>query len=107
MPNAMLLILQSLGTIGPPAPLPPRPPREARATPRCAPGAEEEIVVCGARDGGERFRLRPLAPTPEKAPPKAEFGIAGAVKGAVRTDAEAMPGGTISKRLMMDLKLPF
>jgi len=104
---AILLSLQTVGMIGPPAPLAPRPVRDTPAAPRCAPSAEGDIVVCAARNASERFRLQPLPPAPTRTPPKAEFGIAGAVRGAVRADSEAMANGEVSKRAMIDLKLPF
>jgi len=107
MQIAILLSLQSAGMIGPPAPPPPRQARDTAAVPRCAPSTEGDIVVCAARNAGERFRLQPLPPAPTRAPPKAEFGVAGAVRGAVRADSEAMANGEISKRAMIDLKLPF
>lgn len=74
----------------------------------CAPAAGDEIVVCGSRDQTALHRLEPLPERPaELLLPKAVFGIVGDIRGAVETDAEELPGGTVSNRIMLRMKVPF
>ncbi len=70
--------------------------------------AEGEIVVCGSRDGGERYRVRPLPVLEEQSlVPKAEIGIGGGATLAADAEQSATPTGEIAKRVMLRLKMPF
>jgi hypothetical protein len=67
--------------------------------------ARDEIVVIARRNDQ---RLPPLtAFRQEEALPRAEKGIIGNVRGGVALDKQELPGGVVSNRVMMKLKLPF
>lgn len=69
-------------------------------------GAGSDIVVCGRRPGGvydlekwERvFRTKPLV---------AEKGIGPGATAGIYVDSVAMPGGQVSKRALVGIKLRF
>ncbi len=68
----------------------------------------DEIVVCAAPDLTAQHRLAPLAERArETLLPKAQFGIVGDVKGAVEAEAEEFPGGVVSNRIMVSVKIPY
>ena len=79
------------------------PPREG-----CARATGDEIVVCASPDDSPRHRLPPLA-VREQEPllPRAEFGIVGEIRGAVENEAVELPGGVVSNRIMLRMKVPF
>jgi len=105
MTMAALFLMQAAAALGAPVDF------DLRRLPRpegCAPGAGEEIVVCASPDQTVRHRLPPLASRPvEPLLPTAEFGIVGDIKGAVENEAVELPGGVVSNRIMLRMKLPF
>lgn len=67
--------------------------------------ARDEIVVTARRDDQ---RVRPLTRfKQDEALPRAETGIIGDLRGGVALDKQGLPGGVVSNRVMMKLKLPF
>jgi hypothetical protein len=106
VPIALILALQAAttaanGTAGPP-------PRIdlLQTPPPCNDSGQGEVVVCGRRDL-DRYRLRALPPAADTAPLVAETGLVGDLKGSATVDRRDMPGGTVSNRVMLNLKLPF
>lgn len=74
---------------------------------KCAAGESGEIVVC-ARDAGERYRLPELPSVEEPVGlPRAEVEIAEGVNSSIALSEATMPDGTVSKRVMFNLKLGF
>jgi hypothetical protein len=74
--------------------------------PPCRPERGDEIVVCGR---SEDRRLEPLKPPPGVHP--SDGGVIGMDLGGARIEPKleevAMPGGAVSKRVMVTVKLPF
>ena len=105
MTMAALLLMQAATALGAPVDF------DLRRLPRpdgCAPGTGDEIVVCAVPDPTPRHRLPPLAPRPVEPPlPKAELGIVGDIRGAVENEAVELPGGVVSNRIMLRMKVPF
>ena len=67
--------------------------------------ARDEIVVTARRDDQ---RIRPLTQfKQDEALPRAETGLVGNLRGGVGLDKKVLPGGVVSNRVMMNLKLPF
>lgn len=81
---------------------------DLRLTPRrCPPATEGEIVVCAGDP--ETFRLRPiegLVETPEGLP-RAELGLGGNMAMDVHLEKVELPGGVVSNRVMVGVKLKF
>ncbi len=99
----MALMLQA----GPPAP-PPPPSIDVRVVVPCqTDDGSEDIIVCGQKGAGERYRLR-TRPEPAEASllPKAETALAGGTLSA-EGEAAAMPQGQVSRRAMVRFKIPF
>jgi len=74
---------------------------------RCPAATDGEIVVCAVDP--ETFRLRPiegLAETPEGLP-RAEFGLGGNMAMDVHLEKVELPGGIVSNRVMVGVKLKF
>lgn len=69
-------------------------------------GSADEIVVCGRRTEDEQFRLRPLPPTFEPAPPRATTRLGSGTLG-IEGEQQSFANGATSRRLMLKLKLPF
>lgn len=81
--------------------------RTVAPPPKCVPGRADEIVVCG-RPETERRRLAPLPDNQYADPlPKAEMKLFGDVTGSAVMEAEQFPGGVVSNRIMLKLKVPF
>jgi hypothetical protein len=81
-------------------------PPGVRVTPPCGAGEAGEIVVCGRRDQGQR--LRPLAPPPGLRPHQSPgIDLGGGVRAEPHVSEVAMPDGRLSKRVTIDLKIPF
>lgn len=102
---AVLWLMQAATALGAPVDF------DLRRLPRpdgCTPGNGAEIVVCATPDATPRHRLPPLAPRPaEPLLPRAEFGIVGDIRGAVENESVELPGGVVSNRLMLRMKVPF
>jgi hypothetical protein len=98
----LLPIFLSLQAIEPPADL------ASKILPdrcRAASIREDEVVVCGRRDGQSPYRIGPLSPTPP-ALPDAEFNISESAK--VKLSAEQGEiGGIPTNRAMISLKIKF
>jgi hypothetical protein len=105
---ALLLALQS----APEAPPAGRPAIEfdlARVKPadRCATGAAgSDIVVCGRRPRGD-YDMEKWARVFRTDPLIAEKSIGPGTTAGVYVDSAAMPGGQISKRALVGIKLRF
>lgn len=103
MSLTILLIAQASATLGTPEAF------DLRAVPRspCAAGGEE-IVVCGRKEDDDTYRLRPLPPGDyEPKPLRAQIGIGGGGTLGVGTEQAGFPGGTVSNRVMLKLKMKF
>jgi hypothetical protein len=74
----------------------------------CAP-APGDILVCGRRPAASvgAAEMARLARLYEQGPIDAETGLTGNVRGRVYTEEVAMPGGQVSKRAMIGIRLPF
>jgi len=80
--------------------------------PRPTSGCEPEaggILVCGRRPVADLSpeEMARLAKLYEQGPIDAETGLVGKVRGRVYTEEVAMPGGQVSKRAMIGIRLPF
>jgi hypothetical protein len=71
------------------------------------PAAAGGILVCGRRPGGTAYPLERMAKIFEQGPADAETGLFGTVRGRAYVEEVAMPGGQVSKRVMIGIKLPF
>jgi hypothetical protein len=81
--------------------------RDIPAPAACTPGPGDEIVVCGRINPGQH-RLPPLPDaTYVEAPPRAEMKLFGDVVGSAVMEAEQFPGGVVSNRIMLKMKVPF
>jgi hypothetical protein len=83
-----------------------------RPKPRNPFGCEPDpggILVCGRRPAGglSDAEMARLARLYEQGPIDAETGLVGNVRGRVYTEEVAMPGGQVSKRVLIGIKLPF
>jgi len=66
------------------------------------------IVICGSRGGEDKYRYRNLPSRyDENGVPRAEIGLGGDVKGNVHIEQKGLPGGTVSKRIMVTVTKPF
>ncbi|MEA3037174.1 MAG: hypothetical protein QOH04_2961 [Sphingomonadales bacterium] len=67
------------------------------------------ILVCGRRPaaGPDAAEMARLAKLYEQGPVDAETGLFGKVRGRVYTEEVAMPGGQVSKRVLVGIRLPF
>lgn len=72
---------------------------------RCASDDPNQIIVCGSRGQGQR--LEPLPDIYEKGPIMAETRLFGRVTGCVCLEKATMPGGAVSNRIVVGLKMPF
>jgi hypothetical protein len=79
------------------------------ATLRCrpeAPGEDEEIVVCARRPKNQDYPVDPDADYAQR-PIRAEKALGGGATAGVYVDSVEMPGGQVSKRLTVGIKVPF
>jgi len=117
MSLVLLLAFQSAPSVpaAPPAPAPaPAAPlavefdlAEAKPADRCYAARDgSEILVCGRRPS-TAFDLEKWARVYERGPLRAEKGIAPGVIARVYTDSAPMPGGAVSKRAMVGVKVKF
>ena len=72
---------------------------------RAASVREDEVVVCGRRNGPSPYRIGPQAPSPPTLP-DARFQIADGVEGKVSTE-QGDVGGIPTNRAMVSLKIKF
>ena len=114
MQAALLIMLQASASASSPVPsdfdlaaLPEERP-DLSAALRCGPerGEEEEIVVCGRRPKGEDYPIDSKADYARK-PLRAEKDLGGGATGGIYVDSVAMPGGQVSKRITVGVKLSF
>jgi hypothetical protein len=79
-----------------------------RPAPGCSP-APGDILVCGRRpaESLSADEMARLAKLYEQGPMDAETGLFGPVRGRIYTEEVAMPGGQVSKRAMIGIRLPF
>ncbi len=81
---------------------------QSDVTETCAPNDTDDILVCGERDTGDRYRLKPLdAARFEPHHLKAETNLTGNLKGAAEAESAGIGPGVTSNRIMFRLKLPF
>lgn len=73
----------------------------------CASDDSDDIVVCGRRDAGRRYRLQPLDAARFEPERRAETTLTGDLKGAVEVESKEIAPGITSNRIMFRLKLPF
>jgi len=115
MHAALLMMLQAGAGASPPMPsqfdlaeLPAAPRPDLSATLRCRADAAEdtEIVVCGRRAKGEDYPVDEQADYARK-PIRAEKDIGGGATAGVYVDSVEMPGGQVSKRITIGIKMPF
>jgi len=74
----------------------------------CRSADPNAIVVCGSRDATDKYRYS-NAPSryDENGVPRAEIGLGGDMKGNVHVEQKGLPGGTVSKRIMVTVTKPF
>ena len=72
----------------------------------CAARDSSEIVVCGRRPSGGDYPFEAMARLFEPKPVVAETSLGG-VTARAYVESATMPDGTVSKRLMVGIKLPF
>ncbi|TFI58381.1 hypothetical protein E2493_10380 [Sphingomonas parva] len=110
MQAALLMMLQASAT--PPLPSDfdlarlPEPRPDLSAALRCPPDRGDEIVVCGRRPKGEDYPIDRKADYAAK-PIRAEKDLGGGATGGIYVDSVAMPGGQISKRITVGVKVAF
>ena len=85
----------------------PRPPRDTEIVPRCKPGDSAEIVVCGRRERADEFEAAQRSRYANKGPFRAETSLGEGATGGIYVDSVAMPGGQVSKRLTVGVKVAF
>lgn len=73
----------------------------------CRGDEPDEIVVCGRRPGGGDYPLDEMARIFEPRPAVAETDIGGGARARAYVESYAMPDGTISKRVMVGVRVPF
>jgi len=73
----------------------------------CTGASAEEIVVCGRRRRGGDYPIEEMARRYAEQPLVAEKDIGGGAKARAFVESATMPDGTISKRIMVGVKLPF
>jgi hypothetical protein len=74
----------------------------------CGTGAGDEIVICGARGDGERYRYKDLTGAgPEPLIPRAEVDLGHGATVDLHVEQVGLPDGTVSKRVMATLKMKF
>jgi hypothetical protein len=72
---------------------------------RAASIREDEVVVCGRRDGQSPYRIGPQRPTPPTLP-NAEFKISGGVAAKLSAEQGEI-GGIPTNRALITLKIKF
>ena len=100
MMNLLVALLQAPAT----APAPPTRIDLLRPAPTC-PADTGDVVVCGRRNP-MHYRLRPLAEPADAGPARAAVKLGGGELSAT-VDQAVMPTGEVSKRAMVNLRLPF
>jgi hypothetical protein len=109
---ALALALQAAAPTAPPAPAPidfdlatyrPSEPDPGR----CASDEGEEIVVCGRRQLRNEYPLEEMERLFGTKPLIAETSIGGGATARAFVDSVEMPGGQISKRAMVGIKMRF
>ncbi|PTS81117.1 hypothetical protein DBR17_10060 [Sphingomonas sp. HMWF008] len=74
----------------------------------CGASTGTDIVVCGARDAAERYRVHPL---PEKYTEPDDIGIGfdlgKGARGDVHVEQGTLINGVTTKRAMVTIKMPF
>jgi hypothetical protein len=81
--------------------------KEWRPSASCGGGSSDEIVVCGARPDADRYRVGPVSSRFDEEPLVAEIGLGGGARAGAYVESVEFPGGFISKRIMVGVKLPF
>ena len=74
---------------------------------QCRPDNSDDVIVCGSRDAGQRYRLQPLETARFEPDRKAETTLVGDLKGAAEVERKELGPGLVSSRIMFKLKLPF
>lgn len=98
----LLLVFLSLQTAEPPTDL------TAKLVPdrcRAAMTREDEIIVCGRRDGQSPYSIGPQAPTPPMLP-DAQFKISDGVEAKLSAE-QGEVGGIPTNRAMVTLRIKF
>ena len=72
---------------------------------RCE-AVDGEIVVCGSRKANDRYRLKPLPPSPD-GPKKAEISLGEGATLSAEAEAGGVPGAENVPRVMVRFKLKF
>jgi hypothetical protein len=73
----------------------------------CAAGAPAAIVVCGRRRSGGDYPMEEMARLYEQGPLIAETGLIGNLRARAFVERVEFPGGQVSNRLMVGIRLPF
>jgi hypothetical protein len=74
--------------------------------PACNRADPNAIVVCGRRGRGT-YPLDEMAAQFEPRPIRAETGLVGNLRGAAYLESVVLPGGQVSNRMMVGIRLPF
>jgi hypothetical protein len=74
--------------------------------PACNRADPNSIVVCGRRGRGT-YPLDEMAARFEPRPIRAEIGLIGNLRGAAFLESVVLPGGQVSNRVMVGIRLPF
>jgi hypothetical protein len=70
-------------------------------------GGGAAIVVCGRRRSGGAFPMEEMERLFAQGPLVAETGLTGAMRGRAYVERVEFPGGQVSNRVMVGIKLPF
>jgi hypothetical protein len=73
----------------------------------CAGGAGAAIVVCGRRRSGGAYPMEEMERRYAQGPLVAEIGLTGAMRGRAYVESVEFPGGQVSNRVMVGIRLPF
>jgi hypothetical protein len=117
MSLALILLLQSAAPASPASNQAAAPPaklipvdfdlKEWRPSESCGAGSSDEIIVCGQRPDADRYRVGPVSSRFDTEPLVAEMGIGGGATARAYAESVEFPGGFVSKRIMVGIKLPF
>ena len=80
---------------------------QASNDPACERSVSNEITICGSRRGDSPYRMPKIAKDYKAKSIRAETQLAPGASANAHVEAEGMPDGRVSNRLMVTIKLKF